>query len=116
MAATTMLKRWVLVGILALTAAAAPPQQKIKHFVTVMLENRAFDHRIGLFKHPGMEGVPADAYNMLNGTSCKVSCLLCRQLPRATWAPPTRQKVVTIRIAADTRATPSPGVQQGPAV
>jgi len=62
----------VLLAPHATTAVGAAPQQKIKHFVTVMLENRAFDHRLGLFKHPGMEGLPQGAQNMLNGTVCKV--------------------------------------------
>lgn len=62
----------VMLASHATTAVGAAPQQKIKHFVTVMLENRAFDHRLGLFKHPGMEGLPQGAQNMLNGTVCKV--------------------------------------------
>ena len=41
-----------------------PPQDKIKHVVVLMEENRSFDHMCGFF--PGVNGLNGTEYNLLN--------------------------------------------------
>ena len=41
-----------------------PPQDKIKHVVVLMEENRSFDHMCGFF--PGVDGLKGTEYNLLN--------------------------------------------------
>ena len=46
------------------------PQDKIKHVVVLMLENRAFDHMCGWLGKwiPGVDGLTGNEYNVANGT------------------------------------------------
>ena len=41
-----------------------PPQDKIKHVVVLMEENRSFDHMCGFF--PGVDGLKGTEYNLFN--------------------------------------------------
>eukprot|EP01061_Rhynchopus_euleeides_P028953 TRINITY_DN4726_c0_g1_i1.p1 TRINITY_DN4726_c0_g1~~TRINITY_DN4726_c0_g1_i1.p1 ORF type:complete len:126 (+),score=44.59 TRINITY_DN4726_c0_g1_i1:44-379(+) len=41
-----------------------PPQDKIKHVVLLMEENRSFDHMCGFFE--GVDGLKGNEFNLLN--------------------------------------------------
>ena len=36
----------------------AAARTKVKHFVTLLMENRAFDHLLGCLDHPDIDGIP----------------------------------------------------------
>lgn len=64
--------------------AAAPPgaerRPRVKHFVTLLMENRAADHMLGCFGLPGFDGIPPEGRVLWNdptnhsGGSVTVTC------------------------------------------
>jgi hypothetical protein len=61
-----------LVALIALagsfSTAARVPSGPVKHYVVLMMENRAYDHLLGYFQIPGarLEGLSGDEFNRFN--------------------------------------------------